>query len=117
MALEAAEQGRTGRVRYRGMKGVEAVAERQQRVLVEGDDDRSSPIEGTVDFASFGPVFRSETQPRLAPPQIARQGCAIKSRGIHPNAVGARPQKLRSITEVSMIKNVMLNLNSGLHDF
>ena len=33
-------QGRTGQVRYCGLKGVKAIAEWQQRVLAEGDDDR-----------------------------------------------------------------------------
>ena len=40
VALETAVQGRTGQVRYCGLKGVEAIVERQERVLAEGDDDR-----------------------------------------------------------------------------
>jgi hypothetical protein len=40
MALEAAVQGRAGRERYFGLEGIEAVVERQERVLAEDDDDR-----------------------------------------------------------------------------
>ena len=32
-------QGRTGEVRYRALKGIQAVVEGQERVLAEGDDD------------------------------------------------------------------------------
>jgi hypothetical protein len=40
VALEAAVQARAGEVWDGGLKGVEAVVERQQRVTPEGDDDR-----------------------------------------------------------------------------
>lgn len=44
MALvETAVQGRTGQVRCRGLKGVEAVVERLERVLAGHDDDRLVP--------------------------------------------------------------------------
>ena len=39
VALETAVKGRTAQVRYRGLKGVEAVVERQERVLAEGGGD------------------------------------------------------------------------------
>ena len=40
VALEAAMQGRPGQVRDGRLQGIEAVVERQQRMLAEGDDDR-----------------------------------------------------------------------------
>jgi len=40
VALQAAVQGRARQVRDRRLKRVEAIIERQQCVLAEGDDDR-----------------------------------------------------------------------------
>lgn len=40
VALEQSVQARTGQVRNAGLKCEEAVVERQQRVLAEGDDQR-----------------------------------------------------------------------------
>ena len=40
MALQTAMQRRAGQVRDGGLKGVEAIVERQQRMPPEGDDDR-----------------------------------------------------------------------------
>ena len=40
VALEAAMQGRAGQMRDRRLQGIEAIVERQQRMLAEGDDDR-----------------------------------------------------------------------------
>jgi hypothetical protein len=39
MTLEASMQGRPGQVRDGRLQGIEAIVERQQRVLAEGDDN------------------------------------------------------------------------------
>ena len=48
MALQAAVQRRTGQARDGGLQGMEAVIERQQCVLAEGDHDR------LFGFAQYG---------------------------------------------------------------
>ncbi len=51
-------------MRDRGLQGIEAVVERQQRVLAEGHDNGLVPADRTVDFGVVGPVGRSLTEVR-----------------------------------------------------
>lgn len=63
MTLEAAMQ-RSRQMRDGWLQRIEAVVEWQQRMPPEGDDDRSSSMERTVELASLGPVERSATVSR-----------------------------------------------------
>ena len=47
-----------------GLQGIEAVVERQQRVLAEGDDDGLVLERQNRGLGSFGPVGRSATEVR-----------------------------------------------------
>lgn len=58
-------QGRAGQMRDRRLQGIKAIIERQQGMPPEGATMASSPMERTVDLASFGPVGRSETLSRF----------------------------------------------------
>ena len=60
VALETAVQGRTGQVRYRGLKGVEAIVEWQERVLTE----RDIPRPRTKALSTARPSVRSSDQRR-----------------------------------------------------
>jgi len=47
------------------LQGIEAVVQRQQCMLAEGDDDRSSSDDSTVQRGVFGPIGASWTKGRL----------------------------------------------------
>ena len=58
-------QGRPGQVRNGRLQGIEAVVERQQRMLAEGDDDSLFLGDRTVERGAFGPMGTSLTKARL----------------------------------------------------
>jgi hypothetical protein len=65
MALEAAVQAGAGEVRKRGLEGVEAVVQRQQRVAAEGHKDGLVLDRQDRRSGLLGPVRRSEMEVRF----------------------------------------------------
>ena len=65
VALQAAMQRRTRKMRDRRLQGVEAIVERQQGVPRKATMIASSSTVRTVDFGAFGPVFRSAVEARF----------------------------------------------------
>jgi hypothetical protein len=67
MAFKTTMQRGSSQLGDRGLQGVEAVVERQERVLAKCDDDMmaSCSTDKTVDFGTVGPVRRSAVESRF----------------------------------------------------
>src|SRR4029077_20988567 len=65
VTLEASMQGRPGQVRNGRLQGIEAVVERQPRMLSEGDDDSLFLGRQDCRARAFGPMGTSLTKARL----------------------------------------------------
>jgi hypothetical protein len=65
VTLQAAVQPRPRQVRDRRLQGIEAIVQRQERMLAEGDDDGLVLDAQQVHFGCFVPVGKSETEVRF----------------------------------------------------
>jgi hypothetical protein len=65
MTLQTAMKGRAGELRNRSLECVEAIVQRQQRVLVESYEDVFLLNSQTVDLGMLGPIRRSAVDSRF----------------------------------------------------